>query len=133
MYTPQLFRDSVYSDSLPLLKRLKELGYELGIFSEGVLANQLAKIQHTSIKKYTTRKYRFITADKRTEEYIATLPKDCVIIDDNVEIGDQVKRFREDILFIDVSTYKNRDNEQPKKLLAEVPEIKELIQKAQQK
>lgn len=75
-----------YADVDDTLKRLKDAGYRLGIFSEGVDRYQRNKLRNLRIEEYIDPDLVFIAQSKRLDEYLDILSEGCTIVDDNIEV-----------------------------------------------
>lgn len=76
----------VYDDVRDCLSNLKDKGYTLGIFSEGVEWFQEIKLDKIGIRKYLGSELLFIGLNKRTKEFLDQIPEGAVIVDDNPEV-----------------------------------------------
>jgi hypothetical protein len=84
-YNPELFRTSLYPDTIPALDKLK-LNNTLGIYSEGNHDFQITKLKLSGIINYFDPNFIFIHRRKVDLEIINTLPANSTIVDDKLEV-----------------------------------------------
>jgi hypothetical protein len=92
-----IYRESLFDDTLPTLKLLRSNNYNLGLFTEGVSFFQLNKVKFSNILKYFKKSLIFNFPNKRTDDVLEMLPRDCLIVDDKQDILELVKKQRPDI------------------------------------
>ncbi|KKR11285.1 MAG: hypothetical protein UT39_C0009G0045 [Candidatus Woesebacteria bacterium GW2011_GWA1_39_21] len=88
----------LYHDTIPTLKRLKQK-YLLGIFSEGYAKFQRHKLKYSGILPYFDEKYIFIKRRKTNTNSLKSFPKDCVIIDDRLDICEELAKNKLNVIW----------------------------------
>jgi|SRR3989344_7734963 len=91
-YRKEHFVNSLYSETIITLKTLKKK-YNLGIFSEGFDDFQMQKLKLSNIRQFFKDEYIFIFRRKTLEKNIINLPVKSIIIDDNREVLEKLKKF----------------------------------------
>lgn len=83
-----LFDSSIYT-KYPhvdeVLRELTEKGYRIGIYSEGIPHFQENKLKNLMITDFVDQNLVFIVQNKRSKEFIQSLPA-SIIVDDNADI-----------------------------------------------
>lgn len=87
----QCYKSAVYSEVIDVLKKLRKQS-ELGIYSEGVIDWQMLKLRNSGLIKFFDPKLIFIFRRKTLPEALAKLPKDCVIVEDNLQVIDELSQ-----------------------------------------
>ncbi|MEK7611402.1 MAG: hypothetical protein AAB486_03480 [Patescibacteria group bacterium] len=89
---PDLYRRSLYPDTLPSLAKL-QASHRLGIFTEGFRKFQLTKLKLSGLLPLFNRDLTFIHRRKLTPTAIKRLPKGAIIVDDNLEVVETLLKF----------------------------------------
>ena len=76
---------SLFPETVSVLKKLSKK-YVLGVFSEGVLNNQMMKLALSGIIKYFDKGNIYILRRKKENASLKKLPKEAILIDDNLEV-----------------------------------------------
>lgn len=114
-----------YPDVDEVLSELKNKGYKLGIFSEGVSRFQETKLKNLHIDQYLEKEYLFITRSKRSDEFLDQLPS-SIIIDDNIDVCNIVFRHnKHKIIHLDIKN-KSFSPESDKSISREIISVKSL-------
>lgn len=84
-YNPELYKNAVFPEVRDVIAEVAQR-YPIGIFSQGVVSWQKHKLDLAGLTELFDPKLMFITPRKTTATYLATLPKPCIIVDDNTEV-----------------------------------------------
>jgi len=91
-YNPELFRASLYPDTIPALDKLK-LKNTLGIYSEGNHDFQITKLKLSGIFDYFDPNFIFIHRRKIDPVIISSLPENTTIVDDRTDVIDSLSQY----------------------------------------
>ena len=109
-FNPRFFRDSVFSDAVPILKYLKGKA-TLGIFSQGPRSFQVSKLTFSGLEKFFEKEYIFVFPPfkaARAKEVLAKLPsKKVYFVDDREDVARVLLNHKVKVFTI------NRDNDSP--------------------
>ncbi len=83
IYDKTTYIDSLFADVLPVLKKLKEKGISLGVFSEGELAFQRLKVDYSGIGQYLDKNHIYIFEEKLSSRNLKEIPVGSLIIDNS--------------------------------------------------
>jgi FMN phosphatase YigB (HAD superfamily) len=92
-YDSQNFKESLYSDTVPALKSLKD-SYILGIFSEGYPSFQKTKLKKSGIYDLFDQKFLHVHRRKTLPSVLQKLPDQTIIIDDKSQVIDALKSYK---------------------------------------
>lgn len=92
-YDPHNFQQVLYPEVLSVLSKLRDLGYQLGLYSEGFEAFQKIKLQANNLLEFFDPQFSFILKRKRDRAVIKSLPEGTVIIDDRETVMLFLKEF----------------------------------------
>ena len=81
-HNPQFYQESLYPEVLRVLKRMKG-EYNMGIFSEGFIKYQTAKLKESGILNFFDPKNIYIFRRKLLPENLANFPAGSLVIDDD--------------------------------------------------
>jgi hypothetical protein len=84
-YDNRSYIRSIYPETIDTLEKLHSK-YLLGIFSEGIKEHQKKKLLLSNLEKYLNRKFVFIFKRKLSNNSLAKIPKNAIIVDDNPEV-----------------------------------------------
>ncbi|MCA9369016.1 MAG: hypothetical protein H6773_04200 [Pseudomonadales bacterium] len=82
---PELYRDMLFSDVMPLVRELSDRGIQMGVYSEGYTDFQTNKITFTGLSDYLEPSEIVIARRKQAPEVLAKLSQPSIVIDDKVE------------------------------------------------
>jgi phosphoglycolate phosphatase-like HAD superfamily hydrolase len=91
-YNPELFRASLYPDTIPALDKLKHKN-TLGIYSEGNHDFQITKLKLSGIFDYFDPNFIFIHRRKIDPVIISSLPENTTIVDDRTDVIDSLSQY----------------------------------------
>jgi FMN phosphatase YigB (HAD superfamily) len=89
-YNPELWKDSVYPEARETIKKLKEMGYYVGVFSDADVSYQFGKLRMTGLDKELDPDLIFITKGKTEDAYVERLPDNVIIVDDKREVVEKL-------------------------------------------
>lgn len=112
----ETYKKALFPEVRELLEKLKK-DYRLGVFSEGFYEYQQLKI--SSLIDLMDKDLIFIARRKLDDNFLSTLPKTSIIIDDRKEVVEKLKSFGGFNVF-----WLNKNNDQEK--IDGVIEIKDL-------
>lgn len=121
----------LFDDVEDTIKKLHDLGYKLGVISNGDLNQQTDKLRRTGIIEYfdiiiTSSEYPFSKPDSKI--YEVALAKAGVEKNEMIMIGDQIKKDVLPCLKIGVeSIWLNRNNEENSDNVREIKSLSELL------
>lgn len=122
-YDSEIWKKAVYPETNEVLKKLKELEYPLGIYSEKFVYYQMAKLQLTGLINSFNPKWIFIGEEKSSDKFIKNLPQGATIVEDKFEI---VEKLHKENRF-DLIVWINRKNEKRNiKGIACLPNLRKL-------
>lgn len=91
IFAPELYRQCVYPDVMPVLNKLSTT-YVLGIFSQGNEVYQQQKLELSGLKPYFKDDFIFILHRKLDAHTLEKLPE-AVIVDDKPEVVQTLSNF----------------------------------------
>jgi FMN phosphatase YigB (HAD superfamily) len=80
-----IYKESLYEETIDVLNKLHKTS-TLGIFSQGNSALQDRKLKACGIIKYFKEDYIFVRTRKLSDEAIALLPREAMVVDDNHDV-----------------------------------------------
>lgn len=83
----------LYQDVKPVFDQLKNLGYTLGVFSEGFVSFQKFKLETNNLLEFFDPEYVFLVRRKIDPNILKKLPQNTIIVDDKPEIINELKNF----------------------------------------
>lgn len=83
------YEKALFKDVKKVLEKLKKT-HTLGLYTEGYKDHQFRKIKKGGLLDYFQKEHQYILFNKRTPRVINSLPKDCIVIDDNPEVIEQL-------------------------------------------
>lgn len=117
-----------YEDVDSVLQILRSKNVPMGIFSEGVPHFQKNKLKNLRIDDYLESDLVFITLNKRTEEFLQSIPEGVMIVDDNPDVIDVLVKYGK---FVPVYLNRKNDEKHAEVLtihsLEELPELYEQV------
>jgi phosphoglycolate phosphatase-like HAD superfamily hydrolase len=90
-YNPKYYRRSLFTETASVLGKLFKKEIKLGIFSEGFKKFQRKKLKNSGILKFFDRKNIFIFRRKTKKSSVIALPKNSIIIDDNLAVLEEIE------------------------------------------
>ncbi len=81
-WEPTAFTNSLYPETMTVIKDLKQAGFTMGSFSQGDKKFQEKKIYSSGLTDYFDHKYIIVEKQKNTPEILNALPTRTVIVDD---------------------------------------------------
>lgn len=88
----KIYKDSLYDEADEVLSKLSQ-DKALGAYSQGFEKLQNRKLEASGIANYFDNKYKFFHRRKTTDEAIALLPKNSIVIDDNHDVVQKIAPF----------------------------------------
>ncbi len=92
----QIYKKCLYPEIVDTLKKLSSTK-TLGIFSQGNEELQNRKLDACGIMKYFKGEHIFVHTRKLSDESIALLPRDAMVVDDNHEVAQKIAPFVESV------------------------------------
>lgn len=86
----KLYSESLFDETIPILKFFKKNKYQAGIFSEGNIGFQKMKINYSGLFSHLIDSNIYVFENKLTLASIESLPSDAVIVDDKQGVVDQL-------------------------------------------
>ncbi len=115
-----------YSDVDTTLISLKQIGFDIGIFSEGVPRFQANKLKNLNLSVFKDNLI-FIGQTKRSHEFLSRIPEGAAIVDDNPEVIDVLVKYGR---FNPIYINREKSDERPDSAMIEsLSELLELIRK----
>lgn len=84
-YLSENFEKSLYPEVKEVIEQLKK-NYQLGIFSEGFKRYQHDKLKHSGLIDHFQKEHIYIHRRKLKIQALKALPKNSLIVDDNLEV-----------------------------------------------
>lgn len=114
-----IYKESLYEETIDVLKKLNQTK-TLGIFSQGNSALQNRKLKACGILKYFSEDYLFVHSRKLSDEAIALLPRDAMVVDDNHDVIVTISSFVN-------AVWINRRTEDKDRQVRTIHNLKELV------
>lgn len=112
-----------YSDVDTTLISLKQIGFDIGIFSEGVPRFQANKLKNLNLSVFQDNLI-FIGQTKRSHEFLGRIPDGATIVDDNPEVIDVLVEYgRFNPIYINREKSDKRPDSAMIESLSELPEL----------
>jgi len=89
-YNPKFYRQSLFTETVSVLEKLFKKEIKLGIFSEGFKNFQRKKLKNSGILKFFDRQNLFIFRRKARKSSVIALPKNSIIVDDNLAVLEEI-------------------------------------------
>lgn len=84
----------LYEEVFNVLKKLKNLGFTLGTFSEGWEDFQRFKLERNHLIDFFDKKYLYLLKRKLDKKILTELPAGTIIVDDKPEVITELKKFK---------------------------------------
>jgi beta-phosphoglucomutase-like phosphatase (HAD superfamily) len=113
---PNIYQVSLFPEVIAVLTKFRELGWTLGIFSQGDENWQGTKIEKSGLNVFFEQKNVYISAAKIAPEFAAKLPPRAVVVDDKLKVLEflnTVQSDKREYLLIWVTRQPDRDVLQP--------------------
>lgn len=81
-----LYRDSVFEEASGVISSMQNKGWRVGLFTEGNIDFQNAKLTYSELRKLIPGEMIFIFEEKTAPTALAVLPKECVLVDDKLGV-----------------------------------------------
>lgn len=119
-YNPKNFADSLYSDTLNVLVNLNS-SHPLGVYSEGHVPFQKAKVEKSGISSYLKEDLVFVFEEKRSPSKLQLMPKNGIFVEDKYEVVNLLLEYGFKVIWI------NRKSEQKHKKTKTVTSLTDLV------
>ncbi|MPM91500.1 hypothetical protein SDC9_138631 [bioreactor metagenome] len=120
-YNSKLWESYVYEGTKELLDKIK-FDFDLGIFSEGFDVSQNEKLEMSKLDIFFKKDLLFISRRKLNNDFLKTLPKKAIVVDDKKEVMETLKQLRPDLELIWI----NRTNDEKMENVKIIKSLKEL-------
>jgi len=121
-YNPKIFLESIYPETIRTLKSVDKEKYVLGIYSEGWDFFQKYKLESTGLIKFFEENWIYILR-RKIEKNVALLPNLTMIVDDNIEVINELKK-KKNIIPI----WLNRKNKTIDKTIKTIFDLEQLLE-----
>lgn len=120
-YNQKLWEGYVYEEVKSVLNRL-QTKFNLGIFSEGFNISQNEKLEMSKLNTFFKKDLIFISRRKLNDDFLKTIPKKVIIVDDKKEVIETLKSKRPDLELIWI----NRKDEEKMEGVIAIKSLREL-------
>lgn len=90
-YDPTIYIESLYPGVKETIEEINLDKFQLGVFSEGRDYYQKFKLEASGLLPYFDQKLMFIKRRKKSPQYIRTLPKNSIVVDDRLDVVNQLR------------------------------------------
>lgn len=85
-YDPTIYIESLYPGVVETIEKINLEKFQLGVFSEGRDYYQKFKLEASGLLPYFEQKLMFVKRRKKSPQYIRSLPKNSIVVDDRLDV-----------------------------------------------
>jgi FMN phosphatase YigB (HAD superfamily) len=91
-YDTAIYIESLYPGVIETIEQINLEKFQLGVFSEGRDYYQKFKLEASEILPYFDQKLLYVKRRKKSPQFIRSLPKGSLVIDDRLDVVKELKR-----------------------------------------